>query len=174
MPKDQLLRLYRHSHLLVSPPLLETILSNAEMYLKIQMITYLPMDQCTHEVRAEYWKRIIQACGQRPAGQSAKSWMEENGICEQSYYHWQRKFRQQAYGQMKASAPMNLSEVTVPAEAETTDISFVELPCCPAAEKDAQMDAPAAVIRTSALTIEITNRISDALLHRILQEAAHA
>ena len=90
------------------------------------------MDQCTHEVRAEYWKRIIRACGQRPAGQSAKSWMEENGICEQSYYHWQRKFRQQAYGQMKASAPMNLSEVTVPAEAETTDISFVELPCCPA------------------------------------------
>ena len=39
------------------------------------------MDQCTHEVRAEYWKRIIRACGQRPAGQSAKSWMEENGIC---------------------------------------------------------------------------------------------
>ena len=28
------------------------------------------MDQCTHEVRAEYWKKIIQACGQRPAGQS--------------------------------------------------------------------------------------------------------
>lgn len=23
------------------------------------------MDQCTHEVRAEYWKKIIQACGQR-------------------------------------------------------------------------------------------------------------
>ena len=41
------------------------------------------MDQCTHEVRAEYWKKIIQACGQRPAGQSAKSWMDENGICEQ-------------------------------------------------------------------------------------------
>lgn len=52
------------------------------------------MDQCTHEVRAEYWKGIIKACRQRPAGQSAKSWMDENGICEQSYYHWQRKFRQ--------------------------------------------------------------------------------
>ena len=25
------------------------------------------MDQCTHEVRAEYWRKIIQACGQRPA-----------------------------------------------------------------------------------------------------------
>ena len=55
------------------------------------------MDQCTHEVRAEYWKGIIKACGQRPAGQSAKNWMEVNGICEQSYYHWQRKFRQKAY-----------------------------------------------------------------------------
>ena len=51
------------------------------------------MDQYTHEVRAEYWKKIIQACGQRPAGQSAKSWMDENGISEQSYYHWQRRFR---------------------------------------------------------------------------------
>ena len=59
------------------------------------------MDQCTHEVRAEYWRNIIKACGQRPAGQSAKKWMDENGICEQSYYHWQRKFRQQAYDQMK-------------------------------------------------------------------------
>ena len=31
------------------------------------------MDQCTHEVRAEYWRNIIKACGQRPAGQSAKN-----------------------------------------------------------------------------------------------------
>ena len=69
------------------------------------------MDQCTHEVRAEYWKKIIQACGQRPAGQSAKSWMDENGICEQSYYHWQRRFRQQAYEEMKENA-------SVPAVAE--------------------------------------------------------
>jgi len=59
------------------------------------------MDQCTHEVRAEYCKKIIQACGQRPAGQSAKSWMNENGIREQSYYHWQRRFRKQAYEEMK-------------------------------------------------------------------------
>ena len=59
------------------------------------------MDQCTHEVRAEYWKGIIKACGQRPSGQSAKNWMEVNGICEQSYYHWQRKFRQKAYEEMR-------------------------------------------------------------------------
>ena len=61
------------------------------------------MDQCTHEVRAEYWRKIIQACGQRPAGQSAKRWMDENGIREQSYYHWQRRFRQQAEGERLSS-----------------------------------------------------------------------
>ena len=76
-------------------------------------------------MRAEYWKKIIMACGQRPAGQSAKSWMEENGICEQSYYHWQRKFRQQAYGQMKDIV------TAVPAVPEKRDIAFVEIPCIP-------------------------------------------
>ena len=73
------------------------------------------MDQCTHEVRAEYWKGIIKACGQRPAGQSAKCWMDENGICEQSYYYWQRKLREQAYGLIKESA-------AVPAVPEKPDI----------------------------------------------------
>ena len=74
------------------------------------------MDQCTHEVRAEYWKKIIQACGQRPAGQSAKSWMDENGISEQSYYHWQRRFRKQAYEEMKGNS-------SVPAVTEKTELS---------------------------------------------------
>lgn len=80
------------------------------------------MDQCTHEVRAEYWKKIIRACGQRPAGQSAKSWMDENGIREQSYYHWQRRFREQAYEEMKENA-------SVPAVAEKAELTFVEVPC---------------------------------------------
>ena len=90
------------------------------------------MDQCTHEVRAEYWKKIIQACGQRPAGQSAKSWMDENGICEQSYYHWQRRFRKQAYEEMKGNA-------TVPAVAEKTELTFVEIPCHTSAETNTYM-----------------------------------
>lgn len=50
------------------------------------------MDQCTHEVRAEYWKKIIQACGQRPAGQSAKS---EYSCAMKSHF---RKFGNQMSG----------------------------------------------------------------------------
>ena len=129
------------------------------------------MDQCTHEVRAEYLRNIIMACRQRPAGQSAKSWMDENGICEQSYYHWQRKFRQQAYGQMKDTA------MTVPAVAEKTDIDFVEIPCIPSSEEvtaKATDNSPVAVIRTSSMSVEFTNGISDRVLAAILREVSHA
>ena len=128
------------------------------------------MDQCTHEVRAEYWKRIIQACGQRPAGQSAKRWMDENGIREQSYYHWQRKFRQQAYEQMKENV------AAVPAVTPNADIAFVEIPCIQAAQPDPQIkDIPyVALIQTASAKIGITNDISDSVLSRILREVSNA
>lgn len=127
------------------------------------------MDQCTHEVRAEYWKGIIKACGQRPAGQSAKSWMDENGICEQSYYHWQRKFRKQAYDLIKESA------AAVPAVRENTAVAFVEIPYAKPVSADTETAVPCvAVIQTSCMKIEIINDISDPVLARILKEAAHA
>ena len=106
---------------------------------------------------------------QRPAGQSAKSWMDENGICEQSYYHWQRRFRKQAYEEMKGNS-------SVPAVTEKTELSFVEIPCHTSAETNTYMvsDKPVATIRTATLQIDISNEISDALLSRIIQEVSHA
>lgn len=127
------------------------------------------MDQCTHEVRAEYWRKIIQACGQSPAGQSAKQWMDENGIREQSYYHSQRRFRQQAYAEMKEN-------VSVPAVTGKSELDFVEIPCTAGSETHTHpiSHEPAAVIRTALLQIEISNDISDTLLSHILREVSHA
>ena len=127
------------------------------------------MDQCTHEVRAEYWKKIIHACGQRPAGQSAKSWMDENGVCEQSYYYWQRRFRQQAYEEMKENP-------SVPAVTEKSDLAFVEIPYSASSEQKPFADPrmPAVIIRTASLQIEISNDVSETLLERILPEVSHA
>lgn len=124
-------------------------------------------------MRAEYWRNIIKACGQRPAGQSAKKWMDENGICEQSYYHWQRKFRQQAYDQMK-------EKEMLPSVTEKAEVSFAEIPYSPAVGREdipgvsEAGRTPAAVIRTSAMSIEISNQISESLLSRILREVANA
>lgn len=39
------------------------------------------MNQCTKEVRMQYWKNIIFQCQVRPTVQTAKRWMTENGIC---------------------------------------------------------------------------------------------
>ena len=128
------------------------------------------MDQCTHEVRAEYWKSIIQACCQRPAGQSAKSWMKENGISEQSYYLWQRKFRQQSYELMKDPG------ASVPAVQKKADVAFAEIPCIPSPKAVTKItdNTPVAVIRTSSMSLEITNDISDSVLAAVLREVSHA
>ena len=128
------------------------------------------MDQCTHEVRAEYWRSVITACSQRPAGQSAKSWMKENGIREQSYYLWQRKFRKQAYEQMKDS------DVNLPAVSEKNEVAFVEIPCTslPQMDKTVITEEPAAVIRTAFGIIEISNGISPDILGEIIARLSHA
>ena len=125
------------------------------------------MDQCTHEVRAEYWRKIIQACGQRPAKQSAKRWMNENGIREQSYYRWQRRFRQQAYAEMKEN-------VSVPAATKNSELNFIEISCTAVPETNIRpfSNEPAAVIWTASFQIEISNDISDTLLSHILREVS--
>lgn len=62
------------------------------------------MDKCTHEVRKQYWKNIISQCLQRPEGMTAKQWLDENSICEQTYYHWLKRIRQETYELATTSA----------------------------------------------------------------------
>lgn len=62
------------------------------------------MDKCTHEVRKQYWKNIINQCLQRPEGITAKQWLDENNICEQTYYHWLKRIRQETYEPAATSA----------------------------------------------------------------------
>lgn len=42
------------------------------------------MDECTREVRKQYWKNIISQCLQRPEGMTAKQWLDESNICGSS------------------------------------------------------------------------------------------
>ena len=95
--------------------------------------------------------------------------MDENGIREQSYYHWQRRFRQQAYAEIKEN-------VSVPATTEKSELDFVEIPCTAVSETNIRplSNEPAAVIRTASFQIEISNGISDTLLSHILREVSHA
>ena len=59
----------------------------------------LQMDQITTEVRIADWVSIIKQCQNRPEGQTAKQWLEENGISSKKYYYWLRKIRNQVYNE---------------------------------------------------------------------------
>jgi hypothetical protein len=54
------------------------------------------MDKTTHEVRMAHWIEVVAQCQARPEGQTAKDWMNENGISEKQYYYWLRKIRSEA------------------------------------------------------------------------------
>lgn len=131
------------------------------------------MDKCTHEVRMEYWKNIITQCQNRPEGQSARQWMEANGICEGTYYLWQKRIRQQTYEQMVENKQL------LPATKKTEEITFAELPIpqtrnVPKADLSESVIHPAAVIKTQNFSVALSADIPDALLVKILQEVAHA
>lgn len=129
------------------------------------------MDKCTHDVRANYWKEIIHNCQQRPAGQSTRQWLEENGILEQSYYYWQRKFRKVAYDQIDISELPSIQK-------KENEVSFAEITVSTTQKSPTdhtlEVTKPAAVIKTATLTIAISNEISESILSMILREVSHA
>ena len=52
------------------------------------------------------WAERISEC--RNSGQNVKTWCKENGICEQTYYKWQKKI----FAMAKAQQELQFAEVT--------------------------------------------------------------
>ena len=78
------------------------------------------MDRCTREVRKQYWKNIISQCLQRPKGMSAKQWLDENSICEQTYYYWLKRIRQETY-------ELTTTSNTLPVQTNQNEVTFAEI-----------------------------------------------
>lgn len=117
------------------------------------------MDHITHEMRLANWKSIIEQCHARPEGKTIKQWLSEQEIPEKQYYYWQRRVRKEAYDQMKNNLPVMGS---------ASSLAFAELPYRTAAPGSITQFKPDAVIRSSKVTIELSNSISDHLLSGIL------
>ncbi len=129
------------------------------------------MDQCTHDVRSAHWKNIVQRCQQRQSDQSVKRWLKENDILEQSYYYWQRKFRNEAFDQMEQNCFPSVQNTN-------NEVSFVEIAAPvhqePLESHSSDLIKPTAVIKTATMSIAISNDISDQLLSKLLKEVVHA
>lgn len=126
------------------------------------------MDQLTHNVRRANWLNIIKQCQERPANVTVRQWLKDNDIKEKSYYYWLRKFRKESYDQMQLPA----------ATEELAEVSFVEF-AAPTSEKvvstqDSLNSTTTAVIRHGAITLEISNAISEEVLSLLLKEVIHA
>lgn len=126
------------------------------------------MDQLTHNVRRANWLNIIKQCQERPANVTVRQWLKDNDTKEKSYYYWLRKFRKESYDQMQLPA----------ATEEPAEISFVEF-ADPTSEKvvspqDSLHSTTTAVIRHGAITLEISNAISEEVLSLLLKEVIHA
>lgn len=128
------------------------------------------MDQITHDVRTAQWAEIVRKCHERPENQSAKNWLNENGINEKQYYYWQRRLRNMAAGTTNKSLPTTRS---------SGEVTFIEMPS-PNELPDERMEEVtinsglAALIRVGGLEIELHNGISDELLGKILKVTAYA
>ena len=95
------------------------------------------MDKCTHEVRKQRWKNIINQCLQRPEGMTVKQWLDENNICEQTYYHWLKRIRQETYELATTSA--NTAYLQRRAEV-LKELENIKLDFCPDYQDDARVE----------------------------------
>jgi len=126
------------------------------------------MDKSTHEIRLTQWKQIIEQCQNRHEGQTAKQWLADNQISEKSYYYWLRKLRRSAYEQTGRSA-------SLPSAQKGSPVSFAEISfSSQSAEAYPVSFQPTAVIKTARATVALSDKVSDRLLDRILQEVARA
>lgn len=127
------------------------------------------MDKCTREVRKQYWKNIITQCLQRPEGMTVKQWLEDNGICEQTYYHWLKRIRQETY-------ELATTSDSLPAEVTQNEVTFAEVSFLKSANagSDVTVFRPDITITTGSMVFGVSNTASDALLGKVFEVIRHA
>ncbi len=86
------------------------------------------------------WAGRISEC--RSSGQNVKTWCKENGICEQTYYKWQRRL----FAMAKAQQEIQFAEVTPAHTVRTGDVAVTVH--IAGAETDIYSGADAATVET--------------------------
>ena len=64
------------------------------------------LQQLRGQNKLDLWAERILEC--RNSGLSVKTWCKENGVCEQTYYKWQKKL----FAMSKAQQQLQFAEVT--------------------------------------------------------------
>ncbi|MGX8714818.1 MAG: IS66 family insertion sequence element accessory protein TnpA [Lachnospiraceae bacterium] len=137
------------------------------------------MDKKVAEIRHEHWRRTVYECINRDPRISKRQWCEENGIRLRSLMYWQRKFQQEAIGQMQDSG--NVPSVRTvqpgsPAFADITDkLSTVRLgQDSSSGYQEGPSAAPELMIQAGAYRIYVNGSIQSATLEKVMQVLSRA
>ena len=87
------------------------------------------MDKITHQVRVEYWAKIMNECIN--SGMPKTAWCRANGISEQQFFQWQRILRREAFENSQnssLSATTGLDQELVSATQRAVSFTEVKLP----------------------------------------------
>jgi len=101
---------------------------------------------------------------------TAKQWLDENNICEQTYYHWIKIIRQKTY------EPAATSANTACVKTMRSEVAFAEIPLPAINPVSAGENGfrPDITIQTGSVLIGVSNTASDALLGKLLEVIGHA
>lgn len=104
------------------------------------------MDEITTNVRYAQWAEIIAAAN--TSGMSKRQFCLQNGLKPKSFYYYQRKIRQKAYGMLQDSEEPQIVEVPVQHDMSHTS-------------------GAVAVIRVADVSVEVSEGISEETLMSI-------
>lgn len=120
------------------------------------------------QVKFQYWLNVIHEC--RASGLTNQDWCEQNGISLKSYYYWIAKFRKLALEELPrkeyASALPTLATQNLPT---STSEAFVEVSAVSADTELANVSAPAAILKTGSISIELFDNASESFLRILLK-----
>ena len=92
----------------------------------------LDVKTMTREIRLTRWSEIMRE--RRDSGKSVRTWCEDNGVKEKTYYYWQRRLRKSAC-EMIASSQSTLYQSGMPLQSfaeiklePPTDRQHLEMP----------------------------------------------
>ena len=90
--------------------------------------------------RLAIWAGRISEC--RSSGRNVKAWCRENGVCEQTYYKWQRRL----FEMVKAQQEIQFAEITPVQPVRSGDVAVTVR--IAGAEADIHSGADAATVET--------------------------
>ena len=86
------------------------------------------------------WAERVSEC--RSSGQNVKTWCQENGICEPTYYKWQRRLFEMAQSQQETRFAEITPAAAIPSSAVAVTVRIA------GAEADIHSGADAATVET--------------------------